>query len=1748
MFAIPEDRPAPAGAAGVATSTSSSDGASLHSMPDHPPLAAPFSPTISTTTGPASIAGAQLPRSQAPPTTLSLSSSSLPLSTLAPSQAAQQPPPILGTSALPTPSLALAAALLRGSTAASSLMPPAAVPGTAALGASGSGRSTSFSLSLADLNRDLLSGAKGRPAGPGAMSLGGTSLTGSSPLSVPLSSLTLSPSSVGSAGKGKPQRPGPLVFASLGPGEEAKQQAAGRQQQQPQQPQQQQPAGGAAVQRVWEPREAWAASASSSTLSLPTAALGAGPGAHAAQRPAALLASPSASISSTELASLLGPATAVGQRASTSLGALGTPSSLSSIPSELLHARTANSMAVGPAATAFGSGPSEQWAPQPAVQAPTSPLATPSSSVTGTPSRAGSIGAAPYGGGSPYDMYDKESQRLADLMAGIRASLQQSAAAVAAAGRPASAASAAARTSAHIAPESGTFVATKRPVGAIAAGGDATAQAIAGSSLAELSSLLATTAAAVRRPLERLGGSDDGRSTSSAPAGASSTGRPRSVETAPVGGAGAAQQSVKREAAAVRAPITAAASPERRVHPLASPSSPAPSLPSPPSPPTPFSGASPASSINTAAVSSLGASPSPTRPAHSPAPPPPPMPRSTMRSDTSAASIRGPGSEAAASVRSGSALSEPSAVRAVAEAVALQLQRTRASQLASAQQRGAHHPPDDSVSSTVSSSPAPSLSLSISSSVLDSVARNLSAVVDSSGGADATAGPSERGAAGPGGVQVGASGRVSPAPRRGLALADLLEQEEQHEEVQQLTEQQMLLPLTVARSGAGTTGLPQVRQQQERGVPPGLSTEPARPAPAAAFAAVTGRHGEASAGTGGATAGAVNAANAAGIPSVWASLTGQSLEEALAGLAAAEAGSQGAGLGGAGLYDDLLRSSLALTLSSLSVSSSLDLHQLQQQGQQAAWQRAGPMDGETAEALRASAGPGERAGAGARDAGVGLAGVQRQSAGSLLPGTASAKESSTSLGLGEEAEEQLRLLSEAAAAAVRSGSASRATAPAPPTAAAAGRDGGASPGHGIGGGGEEEDREEDGDADSLDGLMAGLMQDVQRGLAAMDLLGDQSPPDRALHHPPGAAALSLRSASDSGVPLPPAPSHAPTAAAAATGGGGSHTARTRVSDAGSAASAGSGGGSPPRRAAGAGLASLPTFSRGFADALVPASPRSPRDSEGSDWGFNPVPLGTQRQPLPAGEQGPGAAGSVGVGGARQQPYASAAYDAKGERLDEGDEDEELFGGPAWRSEQQAQAGARPQQGQQQQQHLPPAGPQRPPWLPPAFVASLSPDSSLLSGAALPRRPRASRSPAGSPPSSTPPAPHTGESSPPTGSYSFLQAPRASQSRGKAPSSVNSAASHSPPSSGGSEGPSSGGPSPVSSLDSLDSLPGYPVFEGGPRSPLASPALGQVGPAHGSDRDSEGLHLPPGWDPLPIQYEPSHLHQQAHEQQQQQQEHMDQQQQLGEAAEELEPWHGAWDAVRGWPARREGLQGLAAGAGAQAFGKEGAEGGVGAEAEGAGMARQQQTLSSRRLGGSAGEGGGLQLQVQVPEADVQGVPGGPVAAAGAGPLLQGQEHELVTSPTTMIPLAGLSLGSAEDNVRLGVPAGEEVEEDGGAGDWQGTAEGAPGEDGVPGDGGAGVWLSPVKLREGARSPPLGGDVSFGGGFGLPPLLVGSGLESPRLGLSPVRRRSSGGGAGPGGGSVALSEAQLASLLQWTVTDFFASPARDEWAVE
>lgn len=1058
----------------------------------------------------------------------------------------------------------------------------------------------------------------------------------------------------------------------------------------------------------------------------------------------------------------------------------------------------------------------------------------------------------------------------------------------------------------------------------------------------------------------------------------------------------------------------------------------------------------------------------------------------------------------------------------------MQLQRARASQLATAQQHASHHHPDDAVSSTVSSSPAPSLSLSISSSVLDKVARDLSAAVDSGGGTG-LAEPSEGGAAARGAM------RVPPGPRRGLALADLLEQEE-HGEGQELAEQQVLRPLTVARTGADATGLSQVRQQQEPGVPPGPSNEPARPAPAAALAAsTTGRQGETSRGTSGA-----GAANVAGSPSVWASLTGQSLEEALAGLAAAEAGSGGVGLGAAGLYDDLLRSSLALTLSSLSVSSSLDLHQLQQQGQQGQRQRPGAVEEGTAEAAGASVG------AIASDAGgLGWLGVQRESAGSLLAAAASAEESTTSLGLGEEAEEQLRLLSEAAAAAVRSGSASRATAPALSAAAAADRDDGTGPGQGSTGGEEDGEEDEDGDADSLDGLMAGLMQDVRRGLAAMDLLDDQNPqaPGGILHRPPGTAALSVRSASDSGVPLPPAPGHAPAASATATGGGGG-AATTRVSDAGSVASAGSGGGSPPRRAAGGGLASLPTFSRGFADALVPAaSPRSPRDSEGSDWGFNPGPLGTQLAPLPTGALGTAAAGSEGVGEAGQQPYASA----RGEPLQDDDDDDELFGGPAWRSEQQVPAGARPQQGQQhQQQHLPPAGPQRPPWLPPAFVASLSPDSSLLSGAALPRRPGASRSPAGSPPPGAPLAQHTGEPSPATGSYSFLQAPRASQSRGKAPSSVNSAASHSPPSSGGSEGPSSGGPSPVSSLDSLDSLPGYPVFEGGPRSPLASPAPGQVGATHGGDRDPEELHLPHGWDPLPIQYEPSHLHQQAHEQQQQQQQHAEQQ--LGEAAEELEPWRGAWDAVRGWPARREGFSGLVAGAEARAIGQEGAEGGERAEAEGQGVTRQQQTLSSRRLGGSAGEAGGLQLQVQVPGDDGQGVPGGLMAAAGAEPLMQGQEHELVTSPTTMIPLAGLSLGGAEDDVLVGVPAGEEEEEDGRAAAGQGTAEGAEGNDGVQGEEGAGVWLSPVKLREGARSPPLGDDLGFGGAFGLPPLVVASGLESPRLGLSPVRRRSSGGGAGPGAGSVALSEAQLASLLQWTVTDFFASPARDEWAVE
>lgn len=283
----------------------------------------------------------------------------------------------------------------------------------AAAATSAPGLSQPVRLTLADLNRELMSSAaawKGRlEAGSGAAAgaaaaaaaAAAASTASSSASSLATRTALLGRSAAPPAGSGtpsRPARPGPMIFASLEP-----------------------PPLGAPLQPHGMVHGAAPASTQSSPLSLP----------QAPQRPAGGAAAASQGAAVGSVPQVLQTFAHPGTPSSSSLSSLGLGGT--GLPAY-------GSGASAPAGTStMLPAPPEAYTPGPAPSSSTSSLlTTPATTVTAGAARTGSGARGrhqlPGEQSSPYDMYDKESRRLAELMSSITASLQQSAQAVARAG------------------------------------------------------------------------------------------------------------------------------------------------------------------------------------------------------------------------------------------------------------------------------------------------------------------------------------------------------------------------------------------------------------------------------------------------------------------------------------------------------------------------------------------------------------------------------------------------------------------------------------------------------------------------------------------------------------------------------------------------------------------------------------------------------------------------------------------------------------------------------------------------------------------------------------------------------------------------------------------------------------------------------------------------------------------------------------------------------------------------------------------------------------------------------------------------------------------------------------------------------------------------------------------------------------------------------------------------------------------
>ncbi|GFR45177.1 hypothetical protein Agub_g6565 [Astrephomene gubernaculifera] len=240
-------------------------------------------------------------------------------------------------------------------------------------------------LTLADLNRELLSTAAGGQRGaPEA------------------------PSAPAPQSAGRPARPGPFIITSLGalPSQQPQQQHG----QPGSQQQQQQPSGDAWL--AWNP--SGVSSMSSSSVSLPAPRQ---PPGNASQLQGTSNGPPSAPLAGRSAASLVAAAVAAVAGSDTS-------SSLSSL-------------SLGELGRQLNSGSALMTAGGPAAALEV--IATPTTlrsrgSEDGGSTQRPSIASTPLS--SPYEMYDREARRLAELMTSITASLKQSADAVSRAGAP----------------------------------------------------------------------------------------------------------------------------------------------------------------------------------------------------------------------------------------------------------------------------------------------------------------------------------------------------------------------------------------------------------------------------------------------------------------------------------------------------------------------------------------------------------------------------------------------------------------------------------------------------------------------------------------------------------------------------------------------------------------------------------------------------------------------------------------------------------------------------------------------------------------------------------------------------------------------------------------------------------------------------------------------------------------------------------------------------------------------------------------------------------------------------------------------------------------------------------------------------------------------------------------------------------------------------------------------------------------
>ncbi|KAG2446870.1 hypothetical protein HYH02_008027 [Chlamydomonas schloesseri] len=437
---------------------------------------------------------------------------------------------------------------------------------------------------------------------------------------------------------------------------------------------------------------------------------------------------------------------------------------------------------------------------------------------------------------------------------------------------------------------------------------------------------------------------------------------------------------------------------------------------------------------------------------------------------------------------------------------------------------------------------------------------------------------------------------------------------------------------------------------------------------------------------------------------------------------------------------------------------------------------------------------------------------------------------------------------------------------------------------------------------------------------------------------------------------------------------------------------------------------------------------------------------------------------------------------------------------------------------------------------------------------------------------------------PSGAYSFLQPPRASATRGRTPSSVKSGGdSPSPPGSplppfssagvgslganasigGAGSDPAQGGgatgapavesaavagdgngsggsqhSSPihsvttVSSLNSLtDALAAYPLFGGIHHSPLGSPSSSEEGPdgaagvAPGADASKQvsvgaasassgGARASlANWSPLPIQYEslqptaPAGL----------------------SSPQDTEPWRGAWD-----------LLGLSLGG-----------------------RRASQDAGGPWLWQDSGRAGGAAAAAAaaVGVADAASRPGGDVSHSPR--QLEQQQQQQAAQVHT--PLAQRRSSSGLQGLHLDIPESEVALQS--AGVAIAAVSGGPGSPPLAmATSGAGVpaaspeqaasrsaATTPTQMREAAphyhQHQPAALTAAAGGSHsGSPPLHPWPQHHQPRHGAvdggSPLR--SPGGGwrrrvGGATGQAVGLSEEQLTGLLMWTVSDFFSSPS-------